>query len=524
VTTPNEGTAVAFEGSGADVRRLREHYRLSRRLLAERCGYPSQTRIFNIETKDSWKTGDRERLGAAFAALADTTPPMRGAEAAEHLMSQLEANGQALWQIEQQTGVATEPADYGPEIYSVPEDLEPLTPTEMVAVGPASEVPAEAENAAEPVTEAAPVATPEAPPNGEGANGVITDEHLASITGLGLSEAAVQTSLEGFRPLTNSEVSAWLRCRRKWWAFWYRGLVYNAADPGGARATGSRVHKALAAWYVPEGEDAVDPREALERIIAEDWARIEEDARNFDATGDVDAVLAGQAERFSEAVGLERAMVEGYVQWLEEVAADSHMEMIGSEQVVTAVIEGEVAGEYVRVQLLGRLDGRAHRTSDGARLFMDHKTVGNFTEPQKTLHMDPQMLHYMLLEALTGTEGQPFCNTALYNMLRKVKRTANARPPFYLRVEIHHSPIEVESYRRKLLGITRDVRRATSELEAGADPLTIVYPTVNKTCSWDCDFFPVCPMLDDGSRAEDAISALFHVEDPLQRYGDEPID
>jgi hypothetical protein len=41
---------------------------------------------------------------------------------------------------------------------------------------------------------------------------------------------------------------------------------------------------------------------------------------------------------------------------------------------------------------------------------------------------------------------------------------------------------------------------------------------VTKDCSWDCDFFNICGMFDDGSRVEDAIADLFEERDPMQRY------
>jgi hypothetical protein len=55
-------------------------------------------------------------------------------------------------------------------------------------------------------------------------------------------------------------------------------------------------------------------------------------------------------------------------------------------------------------------------------------------------------------------------------------------------------------------------------LNAGADPQDVAYPSPRDTCSWDCDYFAVCPMFDDGSRAEDMLTGLYHEVDPLARY------
>jgi hypothetical protein len=130
------------------------------------------------------------------------------------------------------------------------------------------------------------------------------------------------------------------------------------------------------------------------------------------------------------------------------------------------------------------------------------------------------MLHYHILEWLNTPEGEARCEGALYNMLRKVKRTARAKPPFFERIEVRHNEHELDAYRRRLLGVARDVQRAGSELTAGEDPMSVVYPNPTRTCSWDCDFFVICPMFDDGSRVDDAIASLYEEADPLTRYDD----
>jgi len=139
------------------------------------------------------------------------------------------------------------------------------------------------------------------------------------------------------------------------------------------------------------------------------------------------------------------------------------------------------------------------------------------TSPMKTIAMNEQMLHYHLLELLNGGEDER-SDGALYNMLRKVKRTARANPPFYERVEVRHNPHELESFMKRISGEIMDMLVAEARLNDGGDPLTIVYPTINDSCSWSCDFYPICPMVDDGSRLEDAIANLYTVGEPLAYY------
>jgi hypothetical protein len=278
------------------------------------------------------------------------------------------------------------------------------------------------------------------------------------------------------------------------------------------------VHRALAAYYVPEGTEPVDPRDALERAIVEDWTAMAEQARRRAIPGDEEQALTDMAAKFNDAVSLERAMIEGYVEWIAEGGQDSNLKITAPETAITAQLVTDVDGDKVPFTAVALLDVRAHRVTDGVRVFVDHKTVGNFTEPRKILHMDPQMLHYHLLEWLNSAAGDERCDAALYNMLRKVKRTAQAKPPFYERIEVHHNEIELRAYHQRLIGATADMIRTERRLAAGLDHHVVAYPTPDRTCSWSCDFFPICPMFDDGSRVEDAINSLYEVGDPMARY------
>ena len=65
-----------------------------------------------------------------------------------------------------------------------------------------------------------------------------------------------------------------------------------------------------------------------------------------------------------------------------------------------------------------------------------------------------------------------------------------------------------------------EVREA---LDAGADPLEVAYPTPSRDCTWKCDFYAVCPLVDrpqDGG-GEGMIEALYEVGDPYARYDED---
>jgi len=306
--------------------------------------------------------------------------------------------------------------------------------------------------------------------------------------------------------ISNSEIQTFKRCKRKWWLAYYRELKLKSPDVTGPRALGTRIHLALSAFYSIAHED---PMEVLESTITFDRKILSEGT-------DVDALLDLEKE-----ADLARAMLEGYLQWVEENGADEGLEIIGNEEVVEVPF-GTFLG--VVVVLVGKMDIRIRRIIDHARLFLDHKTVPNFTTPTKTLHLDEQMLYYHLLEYLSFlADGVPaneveYAAGGIYNMLRKVKRTATATPPFYSRVEVRHNIHELRSFYIRVFGEVTAIMELRAALDGGANPQQVAFPTPKGDCSWDCDFIAVCPMFDDGSAAEELLTSYYEQGDPHDHY------
>jgi transcriptional regulator with XRE-family HTH domain/RecB family exonuclease len=306
--------------------------------------------------------------------------------------------------------------------------------------------------------------------------------------------------LEGYH-LSNSELKTFKRCHRKWWLAYYRELRLKRTDHTGPRAIGTRLHLALSAYY------AEPPQNAWDVFNAD----VEADRAKFDELD------AEKLEKFEKEVELCRIMLEGYFEWLEETGADDGIEIIGNEEVVEVEF-ATVLG--VLVILIGKLDLRIKRNVDGLRMFLDHKSVPNFESPVKTLHLDEQMLQYMLLEYLQFlSEGNTeFASGGIYNMLKKVKRSAKATPPFYARVEVRHNIKELQSFYLRVLGEATAILELKQKLDAGENPQQVAYPNPTRDCSWDCDFIMVCPMFDDGSAAEEMLAEYFEGHDPHDHY------
>lgn len=322
------------------------------------------------------------------------------------------------------------------------------------------------------------------------------------------------TVVNGVRLISNSEIQDFKQCPRKWWLAWYRGLAPAGESQTGVKHTGTRLHACLAEYYVPEGQRPVHPLETHQRLEEELLAawneRVEDGIPDLSAR----AELAALQKDFA----LERVMLEGYMEWLAETGVDEDLEVIASEVYMQAPFMGKRYGNgYDRLALIGKLDTRTRNRRTGRLRFMDHKSRGNLTPGM--LRQNPQMLHYHILEWLSAEEGEQRCDGALYNMLKRSKRTARAEPPFYSRLEIPHNQHELDSFKLQLAGSIENILFAEHELDRGQPHHKRVPPAPNDdTCKWKCPFVKICHMFDDGSRVEDALADRYTEIDPLSYY------
>lgn len=321
------------------------------------------------------------------------------------------------------------------------------------------------------------------------------------------------TVVDGVRLVSNSEIQSFKDCPRRWWLAWYRGLTPRAVSVEGVRSTGTRVHIALASLYVPDGETPANPLRTLETVILEDLAVF---MGSFDGV----PVDAERLKALQSQFDLERAMISGYVDWTAETGVDAYLEVVASEQYVEVDLEPPALATAVYgtpVKLIGKIDARVRSRITGRRKFIDHKTIGTLIDP--VLGLNQQMLHYHVIEWLNTREGEERCDGALYNMLRKVKRTRASKPPYFDRVPIDHNIHELRNYKMQLSGTIHNIVQVEGYLDGGEVDHHVVAPArPSRDCSWKCDFFKICRMFDDGSRVEAAVESLYEVRDPLSYY------
>lgn len=298
-------------------------------------------------------------------------------------------------------------------------------------------------------------------------------------------------------PISNSEIGTYKECKRKWWLSYYLGLNSNNTPITGPLAFGTRMHMCMEELY----KNGTDPIETHDRLLAE--AYVMAAAMGYDASDlDSDAELG-------------RIMLEGYMEWLEETGADSDLIVTDSEKKLTmSLLDG-------KVEVRGKLDLRVRRKTDGARRILDFKTLAQFPTYTGTAHIAEQLKLYILLEQMNKDNDEDIIDGAIYRLMKKVKRTAKAKPPFYVDFEVRHNKKTIESFWYSLHGTLVEMLKTREYLDAGADPRQVAPPTPTRDCTWKCPFFAGCPMVDDGSAIQDYLSDNFTQHDPYERYEEE---
>lgn len=288
------------------------------------------------------------------------------------------------------------------------------------------------------------------------------------------------------RPLTNSELVAFRRCRRKWWLGYFRGLKLRQqpVDPKAVRTVGTKFHDVVKVYYRAVQKGGEPPRSY----------------EDFRGLGCDDLVAT---------------MASGYVEWLETSGVDQGLQVVDVERVLEVALPG--------TELLVRSKVDLRFLQDGRYGVGDHKTVSSLGDYDKIAGMLTQPLHYLLVERLSGAASVEWAGKFFYGLARRVKRTIRANPPFFDRKDVYKTARQVDIYEKQLYAQVEDMVRLEEELRAseGAEHL-VAYPTPEKDCSYSCDFFAVCPLFNESRRDAEAVVKLGYEEgDPLAHHLEE---
>lgn len=287
------------------------------------------------------------------------------------------------------------------------------------------------------------------------------------------------------RIIRQSEIATFLNCKRQWRLAYQRGLEPQKEKVGAAHL-GTLVHAGLEAYY--RGRSF---RSAI----------CEASGNDVGCTGAADEDVIANVE-------LAAIMVEGYIEWVEETSADAGLEIVAIEkrlEVPFGNIEGDDIVLTCALDMLVR-DVRSRL------LIVDHKTVQSLEQRGRILAADFQLLTYAVIVMMW--EGEQV-DGAIHNELRKVKRGARSKPPFYGRTEVNFNRTQLRNHYRHLHSILTEMVRAYQALEAGADHHEVAPPHPTNDCNWRCPFLNVCVMHDDGSDIEAALDFIYRPKEAL---------
>ena len=285
--------------------------------------------------------------------------------------------------------------------------------------------------------------------------------------------------------IRNSEVSCFRDCRRKWFNQYVLNLTNEATPeqkfsrPPGTNATGTYVHAMLEAHYA--GAQVSYQTALLHNEIPAD---------------------SPFATEWREALGLADLMFDGYRDWMAEEGLDQAEETVATE----LSLEWEIMpGVFVT----GQVDRLVRDTQWDRLIVEDYKTVATLDKgPQ--FQVDTQLLTYVLL---ANKNGYP-CSDARHTMLRRVKRSAKAKPPFYGRAEVTFNEDQLRAHEQALYRTVEDMLHVRKLAAVGVD--NICYPNPTKDCSWKCPFLGICAAHDDGSDIDGLRAELFTVKEDVQ--------
>lgn len=301
---------------------------------------------------------------------------------------------------------------------------------------------------------------------------------------------------------SQSDLAAFKSSRRFWFLGTYLGLKPKDEPVYGPLRLGTRVHSALERYY-GYGHDL---ESSYVEIAQEEEAKLIESGVVFDL-----ASWRKEAE-------LGRIMLAGYSEWLEESGVDQYLEVVGAEEKLSHVFE--IDGQ--KIELRGKIDLRAKDTFTGMNVVIDWKTTSNMAGLSAEALNSEQLLTYMTLERLNAaaTDDKEFLlQGARFVMLRKVRRSGTAKPPFYDVVEVRHNETRLRNFYTQLCGTLSDYIRVVNALDEGVDHRYVAYPNPSARTSWS-PFGAISHMMDDGSHIEEMLADLFTQGDPHERYSE----
>jgi hypothetical protein len=278
----------------------------------------------------------------------------------------------------------------------------------------------------------------------------------------------------------------------------------------------------MEAWY---GPDHIDPVLVLKLLYA----------LEIEAHPEHEKALRADWE-------LSQIMVEGWAEFAQAEGIDSVYEVIATEEDLTVPLPGFEGAVLLR----GKLDQAVRDTRTGLLAYRDWKTADSFLRTEM-IEMDPQMKTYALIQWLRAGHPVPVAGRAweslpdvplvhggIVDTLKRVKRTKQAKPPFYQHHPFTYSPERIAAHLLLLQQAVAEIMNAREALDqgyAGTGGAMNVINHIHRTkcrpveiprdCDWRCPFSKgLCQLMSaDGAWNDALVSSGRYVQgDPYAYY------
>lgn len=313
----------------------------------------------------------------------------------------------------------------------------------------------------------------------------------------------------------------WERCPRRWLTEYYFGMLPATANPASTRDQGLRWHTAMEAHYHPDPQRRFDLGFVLDVLYGMALEQYPDSTKDLQAAHE-----------------MARIMAEGYLETVAAEGWDARLKVVEPEAEVRIPLPG---WEGI-VDLRAKLDQVYFNEDDGTYGFLDHKTAAAF-DREEMIRDDPQMRLYSLIAWLATQQtvpqigyppeiipGRPLVAGGIIRTAKRVKRTAKAKPPYYLNTPFRHGPEQLAATLLSTQQVVGEIMNARRQLdEAGSLPdrlhftqLTTTRPVkIIRDCSNMCPLSSgQCQLMDDGLGWIKALweSGKFVSGDPYARY------
>lgn len=298
--------------------------------------------------------------------------------------------------------------------------------------------------------------------------------------------------------VSHSEMNTYKECKRKWFLQYYMKLRRKHTPKAIARDTGILVHAALYQFYKAGGLNGPASEDLMFSFL--------ETAR------DHDMLVVSEEERkaVEETHKVSQILCEGYLEWLQETGADIGYVFDHNE------LELRAAGPVEGTEIMGIIDLGGTEERSGDLFVMDTKVTASIEDMLKTLHIQEQGPMYAVLAKITDPDPNRGFRV-VWNMIKRNKQTARAKPPFYQRYELAINADQLRQFYLQLQGQIEEILRTEDLLNKGESHIKVAYPTPTKDCAWKCPYFAVCGAMNDITRNDVDYLVQAYYSTPEQR-------